>query len=120
MMLRVVWTRFFIWNWKNKVAARAKVKVIGAKKLQKALTEVLRNIEDVSSVTSRLDIDMTKYAHVDTGHMKGTIYHKDNIAGASAAYAGFEADRGGGHDYAQRAINAFSVKDYFDKLVRPF
>ena len=96
------------------------VKVIGAKRLQRALTEVLQNIGDVSLVTSRLAIDMTKYAHILTGYMKSTIYHKDNIAGAKADYAGYEADRGGEHDYAQRAIDAFPVEDYFDELIRPF
>lgn len=96
------------------------VKIIGAKRLHRALTEVLQNIGDVSLITSRLVIDMTKYAHVITGYMKSTIYHKDNIAGADAPYAGYEADRGGSHDYAQRAINAFPVDDYFDEVVRPF
>lgn len=95
-------------------------KIIGAKRLHRALVGVGQNIGDMSLVTSRLDADMTKLAHVDTGYMKSTIYHKDNIAGAEAYYAGFEADRGGTHDYAQRAINAFPVEDYIDELVRPF
>lgn len=96
------------------------IKVIGAKQLHRALTKVLQNIGDMNLITSRLAIDMTKYAHVITGYMKSTIYHKDNIAGAEASYAGYEADRGGAHDYAQRAINAFPVEDYFDEVVRPF
>ncbi len=96
------------------------VRIIGARQLQRALAEVLQNIGDVSLITSRLVIDMTKYAHVDTGHLKGTIYRKDNIAGARADYAGFEADRDAAHDYAQRAIDAFPVEDYFDEVVRPF
>ena len=96
------------------------VKIIGAKKLQKALVIVLQNTGDMTLVTSRLAVDMTKYAHVVTGYMKSTIYHKRNIAGAEADYAGFEADRGGSHDYAQRAINAFPVEDYLDELIEPF
>ncbi|KKN57470.1 hypothetical protein LCGC14_0561820 [marine sediment metagenome] len=96
------------------------VKIIGARQLQRALAEVLQNIGDVSLVTSRLVIDMTKYAHIATGFLRGSIYHKDNIAGAKAPYAGFEADRGGLHDYAQRAINVFPVENYFDEIVRPF
>lgn len=95
-------------------------KVIGAERLQRALNEMLQNIGDPSLIASRLDVDMTKYAHVDTGYMKGTIYHKGNIAGAKAEYAGYEADRGGEHDYAQRAIDVFPVEDYFDEIVRAF
>lgn len=95
-------------------------RVIGAERLQRALNDVLQNILDISLVTSRLDIDMTKYAHVDTGYLKGTIYHKDNIAGAKAEYAGYEADRSTEHDYAQKAIDVFPVEDYFDEVVRPF
>lgn len=95
-------------------------KVIGARKLQRALTGVLQNIGDMSAITKRLEVDMTKYAHVDTGYMRGTIYHKRNIAGADAPYAGFEADRGKEHDFAQRAIDAFPVEEYFDEIVEPF
>ncbi len=96
------------------------VKIIGARALHAALVGVLQNIGDLSLVTERLEKDMTKYAHVETGYMKSTIYHTFNIAGADASYAGFEADRGGSHDFAQRAINAFPVEEYFNKIVRPF
>jgi len=52
--------------------------------------------------------------------MKSTVYHTNFLAGADAFYAGYEADRGGTHDFAQRAINAFPVKEYFDEIVEPF
>ena len=95
-------------------------RIIGARELHAVLIDILQNIGDLTFVTKRLAKDMTKFAHVDTGYMKGTIYHTFDIAGADAPYAGFEADRGGSHDFAQRAINAFPVDEYFNEIVRPF
>lgn len=96
------------------------VKVIGADGLHKALVEMLALVGNKSIVTKQLDKDMRRFAHIITGFMESTIFHNRNIAGADAFYAGFEADRGGSHDYAQRAINAFPTEKYFDKLVKPF
>lgn len=96
------------------------VKVIGADGLHKALVEMLALVGNKSLITKQLDTDMRRFAHIITGFMESTIFHDRNIAGADAFYAGFEADRGGSHDYAQRAINAFPVKKYFDKLVKPW
>ena len=95
-------------------------KVIGGKELHKALVEMIQRTGDKGLITERLDVGMRKYAHIITGFMKSTVYHTNFIAGADAFYAGFEADRGGAHDYAQRAINAFAVEEYFDELVEPF
>lgn len=96
------------------------VRVIGGDELHKALVEMIQRTGDKSLITQRLDMDMRKYAHIITGFMKSTIYHNRNIAGADAYYAGFEADRRGAHDYAQRAINAFPVEKYLDHIVEPF
>lgn len=96
------------------------VKVIGAKALHRALVEVVSRIHKKELITEKLDVGMTKYAHVITGYMKSTIYHNRMEAGADAPYAGFEADRGGGHDYAQQAINAFPTEKYHDEIVEPF
>jgi hypothetical protein len=96
------------------------VKVIGADGLHKALVQMLALVGNKSIVTKQLDTDMRRFAHVITGFMESTIFHDRNIAGADAFYAGYEADRGGSHDYAQRAINAFPVEKYFNKLVKPF
>jgi hypothetical protein len=95
-------------------------KIIGAKELQRALGEILQNVNDSSLIFERLAVDMSKYAHVVTGYLKSTIYSKDNVVGATAPYAGFEADRGGDHDFAQRAIDAFPMEKYSDEIVRPF
>ncbi len=96
------------------------VKIIGAKELHAALVGLIKNVGNKKLITKRLEVDMRKFAHVDTGYMKSTIYHTFNIAGADAYYAGFEADRRGSHDFAQRAINAFPVEEYFNEIVRPF
>lgn len=96
------------------------IKVIGAQALHRALVEMLSRINDRSLITKRLEVDMRKYAHVITGYMKSTIYHNRMEAGADADYAGFEVDRGGTHDFAQRAINAFPVKEYLDEITEPF
>ena len=96
------------------------VRIIGQRRLHKALVEMIQRTGDKSLITKRLEIDMRKYAHIITGYMKSTVYHTNFIAGADAFYAGYEADRGGTHDYAQRAINAFPVDEYFDEIVEPF
>ena len=96
------------------------VKVIGGKKLHRALVEMLGLVGDTKLVTKQLEVDMRRFAHIITGFMKSTTYHTFNIAGADAFYAGYEADRGGRHDYAQRAINAFPIEKYFDKIVSPW
>jgi hypothetical protein len=100
--------------------ARSGVKVIGAEAIHHALVKVSQNIGDLKEITQQLDQDMHKFAHVDTGFMKSTVYHKRNVAGADAYYAGYEADRGGSHDYAQRAIDAFPWDKHFDWIVKPF
>ena len=101
------------------MAAKA-VRIIGEKKLHRALVEMTQNVGAKILITKRLDPAMREYAHEITGFMESTIYHNSMVAGADAYYAGYEADRGGAHDYAQRAINAFPVEEYFDELVRPF
>lgn len=96
------------------------VRIIGARALHGALVEMTSRVHDKSLITKRLDVGMREYAHVVTGYMRSTVYHDEMIAGADASYAGSEADRGGAHDYAQRAIDNFPVEDYFDELVEPF
>ena len=100
--------------------ARKEVRIIGGDALHKALVEMLSRTGRVPLITKRLETDMRKYAHIITGYMKSTVYHTNFLAGADAGYAGFEADRGGDHDFAQRAINAFPVEEYFDEIVEPF
>ena len=96
------------------------VRIIGKEELHRALVEMTKLIGDKTLITKRLDPDMRKFAHVITGFMKSTIYHNKMVAGADAYYAGYEADRGGKHDYAQRAIKAFPVEKFFDEIVEPF
>lgn len=96
------------------------VRVIGLKELIGALDGMVEVIEDEKLVPEMLVHNMESFAHRRTGYLASTIYHKSNVAGASAPYAGYEADRGGSHDYAQRAIDAFNAGAYLDKIVRPF
>jgi len=100
--------------------ARSGVRVIGADKIHGALVKVSQHVGNTEEITKQLDQDMHNFAHVDTGFMKSTVYHKRNVAGADAYYAGYEADRGGSHDYAQRAIEAFPFDKHFDWVVKPF
>ena len=102
------------------MARRGGVRIIGGDELHKALVEMLKRTGEVPLITKRLETDMRKYAHIITGYMKSTVYHTNFLAGADAFYAGYEADRGGAHDFAQRAINAFPVDEYFDEIVEPF
>lgn len=110
---------FIPWSWSGKVAAKS-VRVIGEKKLHRALVEMTKLVGSKILITKRLDPGMRKFAHIITGFMQSTIYHNRMVAGADAYYAGYEADKGGSHDYAQRAINAFPVEEYFNEIVRPF
>ena len=96
------------------------VRVIGAHELHRDLVEMIRRAGDMSPITQQLAVDMRKFAHVITGYMKSTIYHTNFIAGADAYYAGSEADKGGSHDYAVRAIEAFPAEEHLDWIVEPF
>jgi len=105
----------------------AKLTVIGLPELNKALAEIAERLEDKRTITRLLSEDMIKFAHVITGYLKGSIYYGKEVAGASAHYAGFEADRGDrlaggktGHDYAQRAIDVFPMDKWADSIVEPF
>lgn len=98
-----------------------KVIVIGANELAGDFEEMARIIkEEPELITSQLDESMVKFAHVLTGYLRGSIYHKGPVAGADAPYAGYEDDRGGGHDFAEQAINDFDLRKYADKVVEPF
>lgn len=70
--------------------------------------------------TAQLDEGMTRVVHVRTGYLKSTIYHKDNVAGADAPYAGYEADRGGAHDFAEAAIEDFDIERWADEVWKVF
>ena len=96
------------------------VRIIGQKELHRALVGITQRVSNLEPVTKQLETDMRKYAHVITGYMRSTVYHTKNVAGADAYYAGFEADRGDDHDFAQRAIDAFPEEKYFDFIVEPF
>ena len=96
------------------------VRIVGYDELHRALVEITQNIGNKSLISSRLHSQMRIYAHVDTGYMRSTIYHTNMDAGADAYYAGFEADRGGDHDFAQLAIDNFPIEEYLDELVAPF
>jgi hypothetical protein len=96
------------------------IRAIGAKEIQKALEEILKNIKDAEIVTRPLANLMKDYVHVDSSYLKSTIYYDGPIAGASASYAGYEADRGGSHDFPALAMGAFNIEEYADTVVRPF
>lgn len=98
-----------------------KVHVIGANELAADFEKMRRLIEeDPELITAQLDESMRRFVHVKTGYLKSTIYHKGLVAGADAPYAGYEADKGDDHDFAQQAIDDFDMERYADKLVEPF
>lgn len=96
------------------------VLVIGNDKLSKDLDKVFTNIKDTKEIAKELDSLMNDYVHVLTGYLKSSIYHKTNVAGAKAPYAGFEEERGESHEYATKAIDAFDVNKYIDRVISPF
>jgi hypothetical protein len=95
-------------------------RVLGLSRLLKGLDNVSEDLEDVSIITKELASSMRKNVHVATGYLRTTIYHKNNVAGAKAPYAGFEARRGGSHDFAQAAIDAFALSKYANYVVKRF
>lgn len=98
----------------------AKVIIIGLEDLVRDISEMQRLMENPERVTKRLAASMRKFVHVRTGFLKSTIYHKGNVAGAKAPYAGIEEERGGPHAYATRAIKDFNMDRYADEIVEPF
>ena len=95
------------------------VRIIGLDKLERDLAQVVENIGDLKLITEPLIRLQKKYAHVDTGYMRRNIYHKAYGTEATAPYAGYEGDRGGSHDFAQRAINSFDFGKYADQIMEP-
>lgn len=96
------------------------VKIIGLDDLIKALEAVGVNVEDPELITKALAGLMREYVHIDSAYLQSTIDYSANAAGASADYAGYEADRGGDHDYAMLAIDAFDMEVYSNQVVEPF
>lgn len=97
------------------------VEIIGLDKLLADLREVDRLIRGpgISFITRHLAEGMRKHVHIDTKYLRSTIYHKKKIAGAKAAYAGYEEERGSSHAYATKAINDFHLETYADFIWRP-
>jgi hypothetical protein len=96
------------------------LKVIGVEDIQKALEQIRANINNLEIVTRPLAASMREYVHVDTGYLQSTIGYSGNVAFAEAKYAGYEADRGGDHDYATQAVDGFDIEAYADTVVEPF
>jgi hypothetical protein len=96
------------------------LRIISLEELQEALAKIRANLENVEISGRPLADLMRDYVHVDTGYLQSSIYYSGNVVGASAPYAGDEADRGGDHDYAELAIQAFDIEAYADTVVEPF
>lgn len=96
------------------------VKILGLEELKRALQEILERLQDRRQVTKPLADRMEDYVHRDTGYLASTIFWNDEIAGATAPYAGIEEERGGGHAYGSKAIQNFNIDAYSDTVVEPF
>ena len=97
-----------------------KVIIVGLFELTRDLKKLQVLLKNPELITWQLDLNMNKVVHVRTGYLKSTIYHKRNIAGADAPYAGYEEERGGGHAYATQAIEDFSIEKYADEVWEAF
>ena len=96
------------------------VRVIGAEKLGVDMETMRKLIREPELATRPLDALMRKHVRVRTGFLKSTIYHKGNVAGASAPYAGWVEEMGGKYAYATKAIKSFDMDAYADDVVEPF
>jgi hypothetical protein len=98
------------------------VQVTGVPEVNQVFDEIAHNI---GNVPSRLADQMTTYmreeVHVQSGYLHSTIHSDGPYAMANAPYAGFEADRGGAHDFpalAEEKITDDTVADYVMEGVR--
>lgn len=98
----------------------ARVALIGGEDVIVALEKMRRRMDDPEEASQPLADLMRRYVHVDTGYLKSTIYHEGLEAVATAPYAAYEARRGGTHDFATRAAEAFNINRYADRVVRDF
>lgn len=96
------------------------VRVIGAAELGADLDEIQRLIENPELITKVLEKALQHFVPVRTGHLKSTIYHKGNEAGAKADYAGWVELMGGKYAYGTEAIEDFNMNKYADQVVEPF
>lgn len=94
-------------------------KIKGFQKLEVDLGTMQTLLKNPELATEPLDVLMTKHAPVLTGALKGSIYHKNNIAGAKAPYAGFVEEMDNEYAYATKAIKEFHMEDYADKIMEP-
>jgi hypothetical protein len=96
-----------------------RVIVIGAKELGSDLEKVEKLLENPELITKQLDRSMNRFSPYRTGHLKSSIYHKGNIAGAKADYAGWVELMGHKYAYATEAIEDFNVNKYADQIMEP-
>jgi len=88
--------------------------------LQEALAKIRANLDNMEIITRPLAEGMRQYVHIDSGDLLASIDYEGAIAYGETDYAGFEADRGGSHDYATLAIEAWDVESYADEIVKDF
>lgn len=97
-----------------------RVIVVGLDELTTDLKKLQVLLKNPELITWQLALNMNKVVHIKTGYLKSTIYHKNDVAGADAPYAGYEEERGGTHAYATRAIEDFSMEKYADDVWKVF
>lgn len=85
-----------------------KINVTGAATWSILLEKIIERIKPDVFAAQLAEL-MQRFVHVRTGFLRSTIYHYGDRAGASAAYAEYEANRGGEHDFATRAIDALDI-----------
>lgn len=85
-----------------------KIDVLGALAWTNALEKIIERIQPAIFAKKLADL-MQRYVHVKTGYLRSTIYYYGDKAGATAPYAGYEAERGGSHDFVSRAIDALDI-----------
>jgi len=93
------------------------VELFGFDELQADLAEMAERIEETESIAEELAECMREYVPVRTGHLRSTIYHRSDEAGATAPYAAIVAERG--RDYVLQSIQAFNVEQHADYILEP-
>lgn len=84
-------------------------KVLNTKEWVDFFNTILEKLND-EIYSRKLSELFAKFAHVNTGALRSSMFYSRNIAGAKANYASVEVDRGGSHDFVNQALNAFDVE----------
>ena len=85
------------------------ISVVGLAEWAVLFDKILDKLKDETFAREISEL-FARYAHVDTGFLRSSMYYSNGTAGSRAIYASVEVDRGGSHDFVTQALNAFDLE----------